>query len=370
MKKNAFQNSLSAMALTLLTMVMSLTTVGCSNDEIFEASTTSTPQEELGLSDAELAQLEETTAANMMLKALCDIDSTSGKTTYTPHVGKVLYSATPTVRYMVADSKEEAEREYTNIVLALLKDGNTQPEHDVKKGDVHLTFVNGVNAEETARIIVDCPRLKDVLTTIIFLPRAVWPENATQATTPFTLLSVWKYLPTNALYICVREPYGCDGIMLSLSNYNLEQRKFSVGFNDFSLYTNCASVTAFDCLADLMKYREKSFDTMVKSVKEKVNANDQTLMMLDKIWNTKTKVTFDLDFDATVLFGNLASLKISRVSFQNKEYKKWTDSYTFKTCPKNDASHSMTFALNYKRNDSEWEKIYQPGGSTRKNRGE
>ena len=155
MKKNAFQNSLSAMALTLLTMVMSLTTVGCSNDEIFDAPTTSTPQEELGLSDAELAQLEETTAANMMLKALCDIDSTSGKTTYTPHVGKVLYSATPTVRYMVADSKEEAEREYTNIVLALLKDGNTQPVNDEKKDAYHMPYDNGANPEETAGNIYD-----------------------------------------------------------------------------------------------------------------------------------------------------------------------------------------------------------------------
>ena len=370
MKKIAFQKSLSAMTFTLLTIAMSLTTVGCSNDETLEVPTTSTPQEQIFPSDAEIAQIEEASAANMMLKALCDIDSTTGTTTYTPHVGKVLYSATPTVRYMVADSKEEAEREYTNIVAALVKDGKAQPSYDVKKGDIHLTFVNGGNAGETARIILDCPRLRDVLTTIIFLPRAAWPENA-QATTPFTLLSVWKHVPSKRLYLCVREPFGCDGIMLTLTNNNQERTYHAPFQNDFTLYCCGASWTAFGCLADLMKYRAKSFGNMVNSLKEKVGVNDQTCRALDILWNTDSEMIFDTNYDIGTFFGKTVSLTLSRVSFRNKEYNKWTDTFRLKFCPKRaNPSNSFDFSLNYKRNDSEWEEIYQPGGSTRKNRGE
>ena len=367
--KKYIPNHMSGLVLTLCAIMMTLTT-SCDSDDTFETPTSDSRQEELVFSEAEKARIIEELHNKMVMQALCDVDTNTCPATYTPRLGKVLDNATPTIRYTVANTKEEAERHYMNIIGSLIGNSDSAtPGHDVTVGDIHLTYVEGAQAGETARIIIDCPRLRNVLTAIVFLTRAAWPENA-QATTPFTLLSVWKHLPSHRLYLCVREPCGCDGIMITLADYN-QGKSFGGAFqSDIRLYDKAASWEAYDCLADNMECRGTSFETMLKELSKKYS-NDPTYYLLNKLWTSNDEILFDCHWGVTTVFGKVVALSLQRAKFKNKKYSKVNETYYLKIDPPQaKPSNSINFSLNYDRKDTEWEKVYQPGGAGRKNRGD
>ena len=218
----------------ILMMAMGLMLAACSKDD--DDNKSEQPEEDLNS-----AIMKENLEANMMLAGLCDIDSIpgGGTVTYTPRVGKALYSATPTVYYAIANSAEEARNIYEGIVACIRTDSlDTTPyPSDVKRSDVHLTFGAGSAVGETGRIAVDCPRLKDVLTSIVFLTDATWPENDTA--TPFNFLSLWHQKSTDRYYLCVREAKGSPGMMITWESGWWEDWFDSDWQGKFSLYADC-----------------------------------------------------------------------------------------------------------------------------------
>ena len=120
----------------------------CSNEDYLDGmglqqSEAMSQNQEQEADDPNSLMIREELKTQMLMSAICDVDSVpgSGTATYTPRVGKVLYSATPTVYYTVADTPEEAEAYYYDIVSALQDStGMASIGHAVMQGDIRLTF--------------------------------------------------------------------------------------------------------------------------------------------------------------------------------------------------------------------------------------
>lgn len=151
------------------------------------------------------------------MQQLCHVTMLEDRTfQYEPAMGKALYEITPTVYYEPVSSLEEAEQAYRRIISPLNTDslGNeTVGLKEVTQGDVHLKFELGASSKELAKIVVDCPRLRDVLTEIVFMPKEQWPENDNES--PFSFLSVWRQNSTKHVYLCVKASQGCPGTLLT-----------------------------------------------------------------------------------------------------------------------------------------------------------
>mgnify|MGYP007013882925 CR=1 FL=1 len=140
MKKNMITTAVAIMALTAAITVMT----SCSKDDGLDGmglqqSEAMSQNQEQEPDDPNLLMIREELKTQMLMSAICDVDSVpgSGTATYTPRVGKVLYSATPTVYYTVADTPEEAEAYYYDIVSALQDStGMASIGHAVMQGDI------------------------------------------------------------------------------------------------------------------------------------------------------------------------------------------------------------------------------------------
>lgn len=165
----------------------------------------------------ELLEAREQAKTEGIVQKLCHVTMLEDSTfLYEPAMGKALYEITPTVYYEPVSSLEEAEQAFRRIISPLNTDSLENESAGLKEvvqGDVHLKFEQGSSSKELAKIVVDCPRLHDVLTEIVFMPKDQWPENDNES--PFTFLSVWRQNSTKNVYICVRASQGGPGLLLT-----------------------------------------------------------------------------------------------------------------------------------------------------------
>ena len=164
--------------------------------------------------DVEAAKTRENMKTEGIMQSLCEIiEHEDGSIEYQPRIGAAIYDVSPTIYYTTAESLEEAEGRYYNIIGALNSSLDQQiRDKEITQGDIHLKFEKG-SSSEIARIKIDCPRLKDILTEIVFIPSNKWPEN--DLASPFLFMSIWKQISTNHIYVCVRKSQGSKGIMLT-----------------------------------------------------------------------------------------------------------------------------------------------------------
>lgn len=197
--------------LILLLGVLAFAFTGCSDDTPDNSALEKEKEEKEFLEAVEQMKTEG------IVQQLCHVNMLEDSTfQYEPALGKALHAITPTIYYEPVASLEEAEQAYSRIISPLNADSLANDDVELKEitqGDVHLKFEQGSSAQELAKIIVDCPRLRDVLTEIVFMPKELWPENDDES--PFTFLSVWKQKSTNNIYLCVRKSEGGPGKLLT-----------------------------------------------------------------------------------------------------------------------------------------------------------
>lgn len=264
----------------ILMMAMAAVLTACSNDDDNNNGT----QEE---DPAELAKIREQAQADAMYDQLCMKDTTQGADVYVSRIGKVLHTVTPTIYYAIANSVEEARDRYESIVAVASNDSivtSSQPD-DVKRGDVHVSFAASSAQGEVARIMVDCPRLQNVVTSIVFLTDEAWPEN--DLVSPFNFLSLWQYTPNGNYYLTVRDSKGGKGLMLTFDSGWTVYKAVSEAGGKWNIYDNenLACLDCFKSLSSCMLYYPDRFKAMMDDFAQKGNANSKTYQVLRYLFN-------------------------------------------------------------------------------------
>ena len=353
-------------------MLTALTLAACSSDDDDNNNGT-------GDDDAvELARIQEQIQANLMMKALCEYDSTTAS--YKPSIGEAINAPTPTIYYAIANSVEQARSRYENIVSFLRTeitadstkvadpDETSDPlPTDVTRGDIHVSFAASSADGEVARINVDCPRLANVLTAIVFIPETAWPEN--DVVNPFNYLSCWREKTTGRIYICVQECKGGKGIMLTLDGGWEEDwfKAYDHWQGQFYLWKSTASYDAFRGLSDAWKYSRDKLNYMNAAL-QRSYPNTTTAKYMRNfmgsyayIWNTD--FDYEVSYDHHLWWAyNCWDVTVKRLCFYYKSHGiyTWSSSYTHKEVPaRENPSHSFDFDRGYKKDNNVWEAIYK-----------
>ncbi len=351
MRKNYFYIVLAAIAFIF-------TLSCCSKDSDIEN------QQQQEEDDFEVAQIKEEQKTMGILQGLCDIvEHEDGSIEYQPRIGKALYEITPTVYYAPVDSLEEAENTYYQLLSALNESEEQQTkDKDITQGDIHLTFNTGTSSE-IASIKIDCPRLKNVLTEIIFIPRNKWPEN--DFASPFLFLSIWRQTSTKHIYVCVRKAEGCKGIMLTFDGgwENDYFKKYDHWQGEFYLWLKTAQPDAFEALTGAMKFATSKFETMFSKLGQ---YNGKTYKMMNTLYRELNK-NYSVTFDNSYTYGhhvwwayNCYDVTMRKTTvYHDHTYNTWSIFYTHKQKPqKSTASHAFYFTQDF-NNKQGWECLYR-----------
>jgi hypothetical protein len=344
-----------------LLMLTALTLASCSKDD--DDNKSEQPEEDLNS-----AIMKENLEANMMLAGLCDIDSVpgGGTVTYTPRLGKALYSATPTVYYTVANSPEEARSIYEGVIAFIRTDSldTTAFPSDIKRGDVHLTFGAGSGEGETGRITVDCPRVNDKITNVVFLTDEAWPEN--DVSTPFNFLSLWHQKSTDRYYLCVREAKGSPGMMITWESGWWEDWFDSDWQGKFSLWADCPKQEVYTALGNAMQYNSNKFQSMMNAMNKSSipHTSDKTWDMLNDFWNYSQYTRyFDCDYSYSKgrwWFATNYYITVRRATVKNRSVSLWQTYCEHQSYPlKKRGSYSFYFNNDYNNKNGDWEAIHR-----------
>ena len=206
----------------------------------------------------------------LLIDQLCDVkELPDGRVSYTSHYGEALHVATPTVYYIGIDTLPQARGTWQSIASAVRDSASTQTQiNEVSVLNMHLSYSEGDNENELARIDVECPELADVLTSIVFIPMERWPSN--DKGSPFGFLSVWREPRTNYYYLCVSKSQGHKGIMLTFDGGYKEDwfRKYDYWQGQFFLWYNTAGTDVIEALSDCMCFYRTRFDAAMKKLNE------------------------------------------------------------------------------------------------------
>lgn len=345
--------------LSLIAAVLSLfVIVGCSddNDSIIEND-----------DDENSAIILNELRTAALIDALCELDTLpNGDVTLRSRLGVVLEETTPTVYYACADSASEAEDAYRGIVSVFQESEDSPvPNNEVQYDDNRITFNEGNKARgEIARINIDVPELKDVLTDIVFISRERWPLNDTAS--PFNFLSLWKENSTGYYYLCVRKAEGDRGIMITFDGgWGKEWfTKYDHWQGKFYLWSGTASWEAFECLCRSMKNNSTRYSNMLNALKKDKNRNGKGEMFFT-LFQSLSKghsVTFDRNY--TYKHGlwwayNCYYVTLYKTTiYHDHSWGHWSAYYKHKKTPqRNEASHSFYFDAGFDK--SGWTCIFK-----------
>ncbi len=353
-------------------MILSLTIplAGCSNDDDTDAERKPDATiPEHGESDLEVPQGEAPETAeeiaardsmktDMLMRKLCDVDIDEVTLTekYTPIRGEVIYPATPTVYYAIALNKEHARSIYESIALVALDEGqNTAVPDKLKQGDIQLTYsTEGGSAGELGRISVVCPRLKNVLSSIILVSDNAWPGN--DVSTPCTYLSVWKEMSTGYYYLCLQEAKGGQGLLVTWDGgWTDDWFTDSYWQWNFCLSAGCMHHEHYDLLVGALNYNNTRFKEALHAMLDYSNRQSKSSLLLDDLyyhpwvnvrcvcdyswhhgrWWARTNYYVDLRYV------NIKNQKLEKCS-SHYEHRNWptdrTNSSSYKTFTQADAA--------------------------------
>ena len=341
-----------------LLMLTALTMTACSSDDDNDNGGTQEPD------PAEQAQLLEEMQAEALYNQLCMRDSTKGADVYVSSIGKALYTVTPTIYYTIANSIEEARDRYQTIVAVASNDSiitSPMPD-DVKRGDVHVSFAASSAQGEVARITVDCPRLSNIVTSIIFLTKEAWPENDTGS--PFRFLSLWQYLPNGNYYLTVRDSNGGMGLMLTFDSGWTKQVFKLPGDGELYLYKDLARLDCFIDLASCMSYYPDKFQKMMDAFAKNGDTNSKTYKILHRLWAekaylvkiSKRRFLYSWSYKGGFVTANFAAFENRKVSLQSVNS---VNPIQFMITWTSELSHNAWFYSDYKPNSSDWKAIYK-----------
>lgn len=268
------------------------------------------PSEDFELVKNDTVAMMQRLYRRMLVDYLCDTDTlTEGRVCYIPRHGEVLDELTPTVRYIGVDSLKEAQRYFKFCLSLPPTEGEERSEEEyytVCVDDCSLEFKESNTPDEIARLTIDCPELKDVLTEIVFIPSSLWPSN--DRSTPFAFGSLWKKRVGDKdwYYICVSEcGQGHKGIMLTFDG-GWSEDKFSKhmdtygGISSFTISYNCASSAAIYGFKDLIENKPTRFIEMAKAF-DGEKSSETGILCLRIAERLQTK---RLRLDEVIAYGN------------------------------------------------------------------
>lgn len=335
--------------------VMALTFFSCSkdNDEL-----TTEEQEALD------ASINESLKTQAIMKALCRVDTLdNGKLSYTPRIGKAIESTTPTVYYSIGYDLEYSRQTFESIVSPVNSDwGQRLSLDEVRQGNIHLKFSESNKPGELARITVDCPDLRDVLTEIVFVTEERWPTN--DQASPFNYLSIWRY--GGRIYVCVRTATSESGSMLTFDGGWKDDwfTTYTHWQGEFYLFENTASARAIQNLAYALRNHNDLFTDMFNAMNERVQ-NPHWLWgsLYNGVWQR-----FDHDYTYkhglwcayNCYYVHLKKSSINRNAYQVGKYNYSDETlyYEHKDTPKRDSpSYEILFDPGFNKNG--WECIYK-----------
>lgn len=242
----------------LLACVLPLVSA-CSNDDDNAISENET--EEQGIVSNQLKHYQ------MMLSQFCTVDSTSaGAVVYHPRLGEAIEATQPSVYYVGVESEQEARNCFTayffmcdSISGEILQDLLTVDYGSY--GYVKYTPADGRSVWAT--VDVNLPELKDVVSKIVFIPKAKWPTNYSSPFYPGDIVrgnNGW-------LWLCVRACEGGRGILMTWDGgTKSETRK-----DHYKLYTKvtgCAPKEAWDALAQFYYSDVAGFNKMYDEIEK------------------------------------------------------------------------------------------------------
>ena len=218
-------------------MMMSPIFISCSDD-----SETQTPAND----EDEKTAAEDLRNYEMMLAHLCEKDTLQIVPHYTPRLGEVLDNARPTVYFVGVESEKESH-DYFNIYFPKMEFTDCigvqvdATEIDYGKfGSVSYEPRDGIS--EWAVVNINLPELKDVITQLVFIPKAKWPTNAYS---PYNPGDVLRENNTNRIWLCVQDwNCGHDGIVLSWDESQVTKTDRSDHYKSYTKVTNGSSSVA------------------------------------------------------------------------------------------------------------------------------
>ncbi len=365
-------------ALLLCAFAAAFTLTACSDDENINES------EWKPTNDEEYALIADSLRYNMLISQLCDVEEQpDGTVAYKPCRGKALYAATPTVYYVGIDTLLEAQDTWQCITVAMRDSDSAETQVDeVSLFDLRLTYSEGGDDGELARIDVECPELANVLTSIVFIPMERWAAN--DKGSPFGFLSVWRKKTVKYgreeyhYYLCVRKAQGDEGVLITFDgDWEADWfKKYDHWQGQFYLWKNTATGNDFAALSSCMRYNTNAFLKALDAMK-KASYNDgwggETWRTLTYVYehgtdNNKNNEPYSQPFDFDYSYGhhlwwayNCYDVHIARVGFRTDHTRyEWTDNYTHKKKPvRGHASHSIHFNPDYNNKTADWTCIYK-----------
>lgn len=320
----------------------------CSDDD------PDTPAVENKDDEKEILAVKEEMKTEGIVQQLCHVTMLEDSTfQYEPAMGKALYEITPTVYYEPVSSLEEAEKVFRRIISPLNTDslGNDNTKlREITQGDVHLKFELGSSSKELAKIVVDCPRLRDVLTEIVFMPKDQWPEN--DYASPFMYWSVWRYKPTGHLYLCVKSAGGGPGVLLTFEGGWIEDwfKKYDFWQGSFYVWQNTAKSADIEALGYSFCYEKDNVSKVIEKLKEKILAGElkptRTIEVLLDLQNGRkftfdTKCTYDYHW---YWVAHCYDVTVYRTEVSNAGCQNTSSFYTHKEVPRKEwPSHAIYF---------------------------
>lgn len=206
--------------LSLLLMVygMSFCWTACSNDS--EDSETDEPVEYTGETEQLTRQDSLDVAFQSAVSTLCETDSiVEPSENYAPDYGTMLYKASPTVRYKMAENAEDALAQFRLAFAAAIEfagandDGTTVRIDFGEKGSIEFERTQGDG--RMGILNVDIPQIPD-LTQVVWLQTEAWPLNDGDGG---TYIGQTFKSPQGFKWVCVRTPESSEyGLLVTFDD--------------------------------------------------------------------------------------------------------------------------------------------------------
>lgn len=348
-----------------MALAVGFTCFACSDDD----DDTSVPTEE--------EETEEDAAVREMLRTalltdnLCNVDTLAdGTVQYTPIIGEVLDQATPSVRYVVADSVQEARLTWGTIVSALQDSAqDISGQNEVTQGDIHLTFTEGGADGQVASVNIDCDRFAEVFSRIVFITSDRWPGN--DHGSPFGYLSVVKQKSTGWIYLCVRQAQqGQDGILMTfdggVTNKNSILNTYWQG--NIILWDGVATADAFIALCAAMCESRYEMTDAIAALEDysgkgsnfrwllEMGANASVTYALNyKYWDELVPFIFRWRYHVTI---NKITIYGGNQTNYKRKFHQWSDYFEGKKNHSIGGTHPHSITFDGDVDTNGWETIY------------
>ena len=205
------------------------------------------------------------------LAQLCEIDSTStpGSIIYIPRLGEAIDPIQPNVFYVGVESEGEARSlfkshfYYQDSEDNFIENGQISLDYG-EYGSVRYSANNG--RSEWGSIDIDFPELKDVISKIVFIPSAKWPENSYSS--PFYPGDIVRG-PEGWLWLCVRAcEGGISGILMTWDG-GVDAYYHEDHYKSFYEVKGCSGWDAWDALAQFYYNNVEEFQSMYETIEPK-----------------------------------------------------------------------------------------------------